>query len=111
MGADVGGEGVFGDVLIIGAAGDDKDGESEEDALAAAAVGNGCVVGGGIGHGGDGLRVVLEKKRGRSRGGRYRCSWGKRDGPGGGSRTHTGSDPRQILSLLRLPVPPLRENL
>jgi hypothetical protein len=36
--------------------------------------------------------------------------WGK-DGPGGGSRTHTGSDPRQILSLLRLPVPPLRENL
>jgi hypothetical protein len=29
-------------------------------------------------------------------------------GPGGGSRTHTGSDPRQILSLLRLPVPPLR---
>ncbi len=33
------------------------------------------------------------------------------DGPGGGSRTHTGSDPRQILSLLRLPVPPLRENL
>ena len=33
------------------------------------------------------------------------------DGPGGGSRTHTGSDPRQILSLLRLPVPPLREDL
>ena len=32
------------------------------------------------------------------------------NGPGGGSRTHTGSDPRQILSLLRLPVPPLREN-
>ena len=32
-------------------------------------------------------------------------------GPGGGSRTHTGSDPRQILSLLRLPVPPLREDL
>ena len=30
-------------------------------------------------------------------------------GPGGGSRTHTGSDPRQILSLLRLPVPPLRD--
>jgi hypothetical protein len=29
----------------------------------------------------------------------------------GGSQTHTGSDPRQILSLLRLPVPPLRENL
>ena len=36
---------------------------------------------------------------------------GERDGPGGGSRTHTGSDPRQILSLLRLPVPPLREDL
>src|SRR5208282_1169186 len=34
----------------------------------------------------------------------------ERSGPGGGSRTHTGSDPRQILSLLRLPVPPLREN-
>src|SRR5208283_5226359 len=34
----------------------------------------------------------------------------RKDGPGGGSRTHTGSDPRQILSLLRLPVPPLREN-
>ena len=32
------------------------------------------------------------------------------NGPGGGSRTHTGSDPRQILSLLRLPVPPLRED-
>jgi hypothetical protein len=29
----------------------------------------------------------------------------------GGRRTHTGSDPRQILSLLRLPVPPLRGNL
>ena len=33
------------------------------------------------------------------------------NGPGGGSRTHTGSDPRQILSLLRLPVPPLRESV
>jgi hypothetical protein len=35
----------------------------------------------------------------------------KNKSPGGGSRTHTGSDPRQILSLLRLPVPPLREDL
>ena len=29
----------------------------------------------------------------------------------GGSRTHTGSDPQKILSLLRLPVPPLRDCL
>ena len=33
------------------------------------------------------------------------------ESPGGGSRTHTGSDPRQILSLLRLPVPPLRDGM
>jgi hypothetical protein len=71
VGADVGGEGVFGDVLIVCATGDDKDGETEQYALAAAAVRNGGVVGGGTGHGGDGLRIVLEKKRGRSRGGRY----------------------------------------
>ncbi len=71
MGADVGGEGVFGDVLVVGAAGDDEDGETEENALAAAAVWNGSVVGGGSGHGGDGLGIVLEKKRGRSRGGKY----------------------------------------
>src|SRR5215469_13280862 len=39
-------------------------------------------------------------------------SWdSKNKSPGGGSRTHTGSDPRQILSLLRLPVPPLRESV
>ena len=43
-----------------------------------------------------------------SRGGKFKASKAE-DGPGGGSRTHTGSDPRQILSLLRLPVPPLRE--
>ena len=71
VGADVGCEGVFGNVLTIGAAGDDEDGQAEEDALAAAAVGNGSVVGGGSGHGGDGLGIVLEKKRRRSRGGRY----------------------------------------
>jgi hypothetical protein len=71
VGADVGGEGVFGDVLLIGAAGDDEEGEAKEDALAAAAVGNGGVVGGGSGHGGDGLGIVLEKKRKRSRGGKY----------------------------------------
>lgn len=71
VGADVGGEGVFGDVLVVGAAGDDEDGEAKKDALAAAAVGNGSVVGGGSGHGGDGPGIVLEKKPGRSRGGRY----------------------------------------
>lgn len=54
MGADVGGEGVFGEVLIVCSAGDDEDGEAEEDALAAASIGNRSVVGGG--HGGDGLR-------------------------------------------------------
>jgi len=41
MGVDVGGEGVFGDVLTIGAAGDDEDGETQEDTLAAAAVRDG----------------------------------------------------------------------
>ena len=55
MGADVEGEGVFGDVLIVGAAGDDEDREAEENALAAAAVGDGGVVRGRSGHGGDGL--------------------------------------------------------
>jgi len=56
VGADVSGEGVFGDVLIVCPAGDDEDGEAEEDALAAASIGNRSVVGGGSGHGGDGLR-------------------------------------------------------
>ena len=51
VGADVGGEGVFGDVLLIGAAGDNEDGETEKDALAAATVGCGDVVDGGSGHG------------------------------------------------------------
>jgi hypothetical protein len=46
VGADVGGEGVLGDVLIIGAAGDDEDGEAEEDALAAASIVTGSWVGG-----------------------------------------------------------------
>ena len=41
---------------------------------------------------------------------KYPNKMAAKSGPGGGSRTHTGSDPRQILSLLRLPVPPLREN-
>ena len=71
VGADVGGDGVFRDVLIVGAPGDDEDGQTEEDALAAAAVVHGSVVGGRSGHGGDGLRIVLEKKRRRSRGGKY----------------------------------------
>jgi hypothetical protein len=71
VGADVRGESVFGDVLTIGSPGNDEDGETEVDALGAAAVGNGGVVGGEVGHGGDGLGIVLEKKRGRSRGGRY----------------------------------------
>jgi hypothetical protein len=51
VGTDVDGEGVFRSVLVIGAAGDDEDGEAQEDALAAAAVGNGGVVRGGVGHG------------------------------------------------------------
>jgi hypothetical protein len=70
-GADVHSESVFGDVLTIGAAADDEDGKTQEDALAAAAVGDGRVVGGNVGHGGDGLEIVLEKKGKRSRGGRY----------------------------------------
>jgi hypothetical protein len=111
VGADVHSESVFRDVLTIWAAGNDKDGEAKKDTLGAAAVRSGDLVGGWVGQGGDGLGIVLEKKRERSIGGKYRCAQGKRDGPGGGSRTHTGSDPRQILSLLRLPVPPLRENL
>ena len=41
VGVDVGGEGVFGDVLIVRAAADNEDGEAEQDALAAAAVGDG----------------------------------------------------------------------
>ena len=76
MGVDVGGEGVFGDVLLIGAAGDDEDGEAQEDTLAAAAIRDGSVVGRGSGHRGDGLAIVLEKKGKRSMGGRYRCSRG-----------------------------------
>jgi hypothetical protein len=50
VGVDVGGEGVFGDVLFIGAAGDDEDGEAQQDALAAAAVMRGSGVGERIGH-------------------------------------------------------------
>jgi len=46
VGADVGGEGVFGNVLVIGTASDDEDREAKEDALAAAAVGNGSGMGG-----------------------------------------------------------------
>jgi hypothetical protein len=42
--------------LIVCAAGDDEDGEAEEDALAATSIGNRSMVGGGSGHGGDGLR-------------------------------------------------------
>jgi len=38
VGVDVGREGVFGDVLIIGASGDDEEGEAEQDALAATAI-------------------------------------------------------------------------
>lgn len=76
VGTNVAGESGFGDVLIVGAAGDDEEGEAKEDALAAASVGNGGVVGGRGGHGGDGLRIVLEKKAGRSRGGRYYCARG-----------------------------------
>lgn len=76
VGADVEGEGVFGDVLIIGAASNDEDGQAEKDALAAASVGNGCVVGGRSGHGGDGLGIVLKKRWKWSRGGRYYCARG-----------------------------------
>lgn len=49
VGVDVGGEDVFGDVLFIGAAGNDEDGETEEDALAAAAIVRGTLAGGEIG--------------------------------------------------------------
>jgi hypothetical protein len=70
-GADVRSESVFGDVMTIGATGDDEDGETQQNALAAAAVGDGSGVGGKAGHKGDGLGIVLEKKRKRSRGGRY----------------------------------------
>ena len=111
VGADIGGEGVFGDVLLVGAAGDDEDGKTKEDALAAAAVGDGSVVGRRIGHGGDGLGNSVGEEEGGVKRRKVLKFQRERDGPGGGSRTHTGSDPRQILSLLRLPVPPLRENL
>jgi hypothetical protein len=65
VGADVGGEGVFGDVLVVVAASHDEDGETEENALTAAAVGNGGVVGGGSGHGGDGLRNSVGEEAGK----------------------------------------------
>jgi hypothetical protein len=71
VGVDVGGEGVFGNVLLTGAAGDDEDGETQKDTLAAAAVRCGTGVGGEIGHWGAGLGIVLEKERERSRGRRY----------------------------------------
>lgn len=111
VGADVDGKCVFGLVPIVSAASDDEDGEAEKDALAPAAIGNRGVVGGRGGHGGDGLGIVLEKKAGRSRGGRYYCArGGKRWSRRRESNPH-GAKLRQILSLLRLPVPPLRENL
>jgi hypothetical protein len=71
VGADVQSERVFGDVLAIRAAANDEDRETQQDALGAASVWNGRVAGDGIGHEGDGLGIVLEKKRERSRGGRY----------------------------------------
>jgi hypothetical protein len=74
---DVGGESVFGDVLLVGAAGDDENGEAKKDALGAAAIGRRGVVGGGMGHGEDGRGIVLKKKRKRSRGGKYSCTRGK----------------------------------
>jgi hypothetical protein len=39
------------------------------------------------------------------------CPDGRKDGGAARGRTETGSEPRQILSLLRLPVPPQRHNL
>ena len=74
VGADVDGEGVFRDVLAIWAAGDDEDGEAKKDTLGAAAVGSGDLVGGWVGHVGDGLGIVLRKKRARSRDGKDSCS-------------------------------------
>ena len=67
VGVDIGGEGVFGNVLLIGAAGDDEDGETQEDALGAAPIVDGSGVGRLGGHGEDGLGIVLEKKKERSR--------------------------------------------
>jgi len=67
VGVDVGGEGVFGNVLLIGAAGDDEDGETQEDALGAAPIVDGSGVGRLGGHGEDGQGIVLEKKKERSR--------------------------------------------
>ena len=45
VGADVGGEGVFRDVLLIGAAGDDENGHPQQNALAAATIVRGSGVG------------------------------------------------------------------
>jgi hypothetical protein len=41
VGVDGSGESVFGDMLTIGAAADDKDGETQQDSLATAAIVNG----------------------------------------------------------------------
>jgi hypothetical protein len=51
VGVDGSGERVFRDMLTIGAAPDDEDGETQKDALAAAAIVNGSVVGRRNGHG------------------------------------------------------------
>ena len=51
VGVDGSGESVFRDVLAIGAAADDEDGETQQNTLAAAAIVNGSVVGRRNGHG------------------------------------------------------------
>ena len=71
VGVHVGGEGVFRNVLFVRASGNDEDGETQKDTLATATVVRESGVGGEIGHRGEGLGIVLEKKRRRSRGGRY----------------------------------------
>jgi hypothetical protein len=78
VGVDVGGEGVFGDVLIVGAAADDEDGEAEQDALAAAAIMRGSGVGGNVGHGGrwPGSSVGEEEEEVKRRK-VLMCAWGK----------------------------------
>ncbi len=87
MGADDGGEGLFGERLLVWADGDDHDGHAQKNALAAAAIAHGGEVGGERGHR-NSVEISYGSRRRKSQlAGSTRVS--KRNGPGGGSRTHT----------------------
>jgi hypothetical protein len=84
---DDGGEGLFGERLLFWTDGDDHDGHAQQNTLAATTIVHGGEIGGERGHRN---RVEISygsRERMSQLAGGTRVS--KRNGPGGGSRTHT----------------------